>query len=72
MMPPLTWTITQIGQAPSFDRATTTFKQNHVVSYMVGTHGPFTLILPDAEFTSERVKQLLDQKTAELNKLLGG
>ncbi len=68
---PLTWRIVRINQAPSFDQATTTFRQNHVVTFMIGDHGPFTLILPDEQFTSERTKQLLDAKTADLNRLLG-
>ncbi len=42
-----------------------------VVTYMVGTHGPFKVTLDAKDFTADKVTQLLDQAAAEIKRLYG-
>jgi hypothetical protein len=39
------------------------------VDYMVGAHGPFTLILPAEQFNATAVKAEMDKMVAEIRKL---
>ena len=39
------------------------------VTYMVGPYGPFSLTLPDSEFSAERVKKDMETVAVELRKL---
>ena len=39
------------------------------VSYMVGDHGPFDAVFPEAGFSATAVKTVMDARAAELSKL---
>jgi hypothetical protein len=42
------------------------------VEFTIGPHGPFTLTLPRAEFTADRVKQEMAKLAAEISQLPTG
>lgn len=44
--------------------------QRTSVEYMVGEHGPFTILLPDSEFSAAKVKELMEKKAVELRALM--
>ena len=44
-------------------------ERNIRVDYTVGTHGPFSLTLPAAEFSAVRVKAEMDKMVAEIRTL---
>ena len=39
------------------------------VEYMVGTDGPFSFTIPEAQFTAAKVQEELNKRAAELSKL---
>jgi len=39
------------------------------IEYMVGADGPFSITLPEAEFTATRVQEEMNKRAAELGKL---
>ncbi len=39
------------------------------VTYMVGTYGPFEVVFPEADFSADAVKKVMDARAAELSKL---
>ncbi len=68
---PLNWRIPVGGitETPRLDRGSLTFKTDRIVQFFVGDHGPFQIQIPSEEFTSERVKELLDAQTEQIRKL---
>jgi hypothetical protein len=42
------------------------------IEYMVGADGPFTMTLPEAEFTATRVQEEMNKRAAELSRLPRG
>jgi len=42
------------------------------VDYMVGTHGPFSITLPAAEFSAARVKTEMEKTAGEIRTLAAG
>ena len=66
---PLTWHIIRITETPRLDQGTLTFKSDRIVQFGVGDHGPFQISIPAEQFTSERVKQLLDAEAEKISAL---
>lgn len=61
--------IIRITETPRLDQGTLTFKTDRIVQYMVGDHGPFQLQIPGDQFTSERVRALLDAEAEKIRSL---
>lgn len=60
--------VTRVLQAPVL--LPTGIVDNRVrVDYTVGTHGPFTLSLPAAEFTAARVNTEMEKMAVEIRNL---
>lgn len=57
--------IVRIRDAPQLS-AVGGLQQFRAVDYMVGSHGPFTVMVPRAEFTAVKVKQLVDAEAREI------
>ncbi len=77
---PLTYTIGLIRETTVLNPATTGFTRLKVVPFWIGEtgqplekqHGPFQIEIPAEEFSTERVKQRLDQELAHFTALFPG
>jgi len=49
--------ITSVKDVPGFDISTLTPHNRKVVTFTVGTHGPFTLSYASGDYTQQRVEQ---------------
>jgi len=70
MATPLTPVVTRVVQ--DFRLTPTGMDRMVRIEYMVGADGPFSLSLPEAEFTAARVQEEMDKRAAELGKLPRG
>lgn len=61
-------TIISVRDSPGFDLTTLTARNNKVVTFMVGTHGPFTLTYKQDEYNQARVEKDIQ---AEVDTLRG-
>jgi hypothetical protein len=58
--------ILSVKDSPGFDLATLTPRNNKVVTFTVGDHGPFTLTYKAGEYTQDRVQQDIQQEVDTL------
>ncbi len=76
--------IIKITETPRLDQGTLTFKTDRVVQFMVDTpgpalvpggpasvvaHGPFQLVIPSDQFTSELARRLVDEQASHIEQL---
>ncbi len=70
MAAPLTWSIVRVVQTSTPDPDTGRMLPQRRITYMVGKHGPFDLVVSEADFTGPKVKQLLDEQAMHFNQLI--
>jgi len=58
-----------VKDSPGFDISTLTPHNNKIITYMVGSHGPFTLTYRASDYTQERVEQDIQREVDTLRGL---
>lgn len=58
-----------VKDSPGFDITTLTPHNNKIITYMVGSHGPFTLTYRASDYTQERVEQDIQREVDTLRGL---
>lgn len=61
--------IIRISEAFRIDEVGNT-KNVRVVQFKIGTHGPFSVEIPEAEFTPERAREELEKTATTIRALL--
>ncbi|MGH9770414.1 MAG: hypothetical protein ACRD4Q_01730 [Candidatus Acidiferrales bacterium] len=69
--PDLTINNVQVREQPVFSPTGAIGRQT-VVSFFVGSHGPFTLTYSPAQFSEEKVRADMDHQVVVLRRLLTG
>lgn len=63
------WEILSITEGTTLDPDTLRFKAMRIVRFKVGTHGPFTLQVPEEKFTEAYIREQLDETARRVNAL---
>jgi hypothetical protein len=58
--------IISVRDSPGFDITSLTPHNNKIVTYTVGSHGPFTLTYKAGDYTQERVEQDIQKEVDTL------
>lgn len=61
----------QVREQPVFSQSGA-IGRNVVVTYFVGTHGPFTLTYPPNSFSTDKARSDMEHQAVELRRLLTG